>query len=165
MIHPGTPAQPVSRRAHLCVLLAALSALGCDRAPETSPPPEAPATATPEETEVEAVPETATIEHATEEEDVWVAIDTHVDTTQRMLDAQDDIGERMPDGHLDLPRMREGGLTGAFFSIWVRPSSYPGERAWQRTRDLIGAVAAAGGDTPGRCDSGRRRGGGAGRGP
>jgi membrane dipeptidase len=68
-----------------------------------------------------------------------LAIDTHVDTTQRML-AGDDIGARMPDGHLDLPRMREGGLSGAFFSIWVSPSRYPGEAAWERALALIGAV-------------------------
>lgn len=68
------------------------------------------------------------------------AIDTHIDTTQRMLDANDDLASRLPDGHVDLPRMREGGLTGAFFSIWVRPSTYPGERAWERAQALIGAV-------------------------
>jgi len=69
-----------------------------------------------------------------------LALDTHVDTPQRMLDASDDIGSRLPGGHLDLPRMREGGLSGAFFSIWVSPTRYPGERAWERALALIGAV-------------------------
>src|SRR5690606_38985183 len=64
--------------------------------------------------------------------EVILALDTHVDTPQRMLDARDDIAERQPDGHLDLPRMREGGLGGAFFSIWVDPDDHPGERAWAR---------------------------------
>ncbi|HJL18901.1 MAG TPA: dipeptidase [Sandaracinaceae bacterium LLY-WYZ-13_1] len=68
-------------------------------------------------------------------------MDTHVDTTQRML-AGDDIAERMPDGHLDLPRMREGWLDGAFFSIWVSPDRHPGEEAWAHARALIGAVRA-----------------------
>lgn len=72
--------------------------------------------------------------------DTPIAIDTHVDTTQRMLDAEDDIAERLPDGHLDIPRMREGGLTGAFFSIWVHPERHPGEEGWERAQALIGAV-------------------------
>lgn len=69
-----------------------------------------------------------------------LALDTHVDTTQRMLDAHDDLSTRLPDGHLDFPRMREGGLSGAFFSIWVDPDEHPGEAAWDRALALIGAV-------------------------
>jgi len=71
-----------------------------------------------------------------------IAIDTHVDTTQRMLDHGDDIAESLPGGHLDLPRMRAGGLTGAFFSIWVNPRLFRGSLAWRRARGLIGAVTA-----------------------
>jgi membrane dipeptidase len=69
-----------------------------------------------------------------------LAIDTHVDTPQRMLDAGDDIGQRLPDGHLDLPRMREGELTGAFFSVWVDPRRFPGEAAWQRALALTRVI-------------------------
>ncbi|MFK7985729.1 MAG: dipeptidase [Sandaracinaceae bacterium] len=137
--HPSVHA--VSRWPQRWVLMAALVLCACD----TPPAPEAPAPAPVEPvapTEPAARPDVPAVPAAPAEqpEDRWIAIDTHVDTTQRMLDAEDDIAERMPDGHLDLPRMREGGLTGAFFSIWVRPSAYPGERAWQRTLDLIAAV-------------------------
>ncbi|MEZ4335350.1 MAG: dipeptidase [Sandaracinaceae bacterium] len=69
-----------------------------------------------------------------------IALDTHVDTTQRMLDGSHDLVERWDVGHLDLPRMREGGLTGAFFSIWVDPRRYEGDAAWARAQALIGAV-------------------------
>lgn len=69
-----------------------------------------------------------------------IGIDTHVDTTQRMLDDSDDIADRLEGGHLDLPRMREGGLGGAFFSIWVHPRRHPGEEAWTRSLALIEAV-------------------------
>jgi membrane dipeptidase len=69
-----------------------------------------------------------------------IAIDTHVDTPQRMLDEGDDIAARLPNGHLDIPRMREGGLSGAFFSVWVDPSDHPGERAWGRALALIGSI-------------------------
>ncbi len=69
-----------------------------------------------------------------------IAIDTHVDTPQRMLDAGDDIATRLANGHIDLPRMREGGLSGAFFSVWVDPGDYPGEAAWERALALARAI-------------------------
>ncbi len=77
-----------------------------------------------------------------------IAIDTHVDTTQRMLDHDDDIADAVPGGHLDLPRMRRGGLTGAFFSIWVNPRRFEGEAAYQRALALIGAVEKLAHDHP-----------------
>src|ERR1700731_56672 len=39
-----------------------------------------------------------------------IVVDTHDDTTQRMLDPQFDLGVRHADGNVDIPRMREGGL-------------------------------------------------------
>jgi len=45
-----------------------------------------------------------------------IVIDTH-DTTQRLLDPKFDLSVRHTDGNVDIPRMREGGLTGIFFSI------------------------------------------------
>src|SRR2546425_2855929 len=48
-----------------------------------------------------------------------VILDGHIDTPQRMLDMRTDISARLADGHVDVPRMKEGGLTAAFFSIWV----------------------------------------------
>lgn len=70
----------------------------------------------------------------------FVAIDTHVDTTQRLLDEHADLATELPNGHLDVPRMRRGGLTAAFFSIWVDPRDHPGEAAWARAEALVGAV-------------------------
>jgi membrane dipeptidase len=54
-----------------------------------------------------------------------IVVDTHADTTQRMLDENMELGKRQPDGHLDIPRMREGGLGAEFFSIWVEPKNAP----------------------------------------
>ena len=48
-----------------------------------------------------------------------IVIDTHDDTTQRFADAAFDIGKRNPDGHVDIPRIREGGMNALFFSIWI----------------------------------------------
>lgn len=72
----------------------------------------------------------------------FVAIDTHSDTTQRLLDEHADLARRLPDGHVDLIRMREGGLSAVFMSIWVDPRRYPGEEAWTRAQALIASVRA-----------------------
>ena len=68
-----------------------------------------------------------------------LAIDTHVDTTLRMVDGKD-IATRLADGHLDLPRMREGGLNAVFFSIWLYPPDYRGDAAWRQALMLVGTV-------------------------
>ena len=70
-----------------------------------------------------------------------IIVDGHIDTPQRMLDMKTDITARLADGHVDVPRMKEGGLTAAFFSIWV-DARYAGRAAYQRALDLIGAVRA-----------------------
>lgn len=55
-----------------------------------------------------------------------ISVDMHADTTQRMYVEGLDINNRLPDGHLDAVRMREGGLDAQFFSIWVNPEIYGG---------------------------------------
>jgi membrane dipeptidase len=68
-------------------------------------------------------------------------LDGHIDTPQRMLDTRTDISSRLADGHIDLPRMRDGGLTAGFFSIWVDARYGPGT-AFRRALALIDAVQA-----------------------
>ena len=68
-----------------------------------------------------------------------IVVDTHDDTTQRLLDANFDLGERHTDGSIDIPRMREGGLGAIFFSIWME-SKITGPEAVKRTLDQIDAV-------------------------
>jgi len=65
-----------------------------------------------------------------------IVIDTHADTTQRLLDGKFDIGERHPDGNIDIPRMREGGLNAQFFSIWMSGKT-TGAIAVQKSLDQI----------------------------
>jgi len=48
-----------------------------------------------------------------------IVIDTHDDTTQRLINENFDLGHRDAAGHVDIPRMREGGMGGAFFVVWV----------------------------------------------
>ncbi|HEY7292360.1 MAG TPA: dipeptidase [Vicinamibacterales bacterium] len=72
-----------------------------------------------------------------------IVIDTHADTTQRMIfDPKFNLGERHSDGNIDIPRMRDGGLDGLFFSIWV-PSEVSGPTAVKRAFDQIDAVREA----------------------
>lgn len=69
-----------------------------------------------------------------------VVIDTHVDTPMTMTDAAFDLLERHDAGHLDAPRMREGGLDAAFFSIWVNPDDYTGDAAFERALAMFNSV-------------------------
>jgi membrane dipeptidase len=68
-----------------------------------------------------------------------MVVDTHADTTQRLLDGKFDIGERHSDGHVDIPRMREGGLNAQFFSIWMS-GRITGGTAVQKSLDQIDTV-------------------------
>ncbi len=71
-----------------------------------------------------------------------IAIDMHADTPQRLLDEQVDLSQRLPDGHFDSVRAREGGLDAQFFSIWVEPQLFGGggTTAMKRADDQIAAV-------------------------
>ena len=72
-----------------------------------------------------------------------IVIDTHADTTQRLIfDPKFNIAERHGDGNVDIPRMRDGGMDALFFSIWV-PSEVTGPIAVKRAFDQIDAVREA----------------------
>ncbi len=68
-----------------------------------------------------------------------IVLDTHDDTTQRFFTKDYDIGKRNPDGHVDIPRMREGGMNAIFFSIWI-DGRIMGPPAVQKALDQIDAV-------------------------
>ncbi|MFL6207836.1 MAG: dipeptidase [Pyrinomonadaceae bacterium] len=73
-----------------------------------------------------------------------ILVDMHADTVQRMIDEDADINQRLPDGHLDAVRAREGGLDAQFFSIWVEPQFFGtgGPEAVARADRQIAAVRA-----------------------
>lgn len=48
-----------------------------------------------------------------------IVVDTHSDTTSFILDRGFDMGKRSATGHMDLPRIFEGGLDVQFYSIFV----------------------------------------------
>ena len=71
-----------------------------------------------------------------------IVLDGHIDTPTRMLDDGYPVAKRHTAyrAHVDLPRMEEGGLDGAFFSIYVAPYYGEGERAVARARAMIAEV-------------------------
>ncbi len=76
-----------------------------------------------------------------------IVIDTHIDTTQFLLRDGWDFFARhsaassgsTPGNHVDYPRMREGGLDAAFFSIYM-PGTVTGPEAVKRSLVMIDAV-------------------------
>jgi membrane dipeptidase len=71
-----------------------------------------------------------------------IVIDTHADTTQRMLDEHYDLTQPLGDGNLNFESAKRGGLGAEFFSIWVEPDLYKDHYA-RRTLELIDAVDQA----------------------
>src|ERR1700741_707596 len=68
-----------------------------------------------------------------------IVLATHDDTTQRFFSKNFDLGKRNPDGHVDIPRLREGGMNAIFFSIWI-DGRIMGPPAVQKALDQIDAV-------------------------
>ena len=52
-------------------------------------------------------------------------MDGHVHLISRTLLQGTDIGKRAPDGHVDLPRLREGGVNAIFFTVYTPEPYYP----------------------------------------
>src|ERR1051326_3371653 len=82
-------------------------------------------------------------EHARQVHMRAIVVDTHDDTTQRLVgDRNFDIARRNTAANIDLPRMREGGLDAIFFSIWMN-GDITGPTAIKRALDQIDAVREA----------------------
>jgi membrane dipeptidase len=68
-----------------------------------------------------------------------IVIDTHVDTTQRLVFDNFDLSARHADGSVDIPRMREGGVDAIFFAMWI-PGTVRGPIAVEQALAQIEAV-------------------------
>ena len=68
-----------------------------------------------------------------------IGIDSHIDTVQRVLVMGEDLRKRWDAGHVDIPRLQEGGTHAPFFALWV-PVYFPGAEAVRRTLDLRDAM-------------------------
>jgi membrane dipeptidase len=60
---------------------------------------------------------------------------THVMTRELLLGT--DIGQRYPDGNVDLPRAKEGGVDAMFFSVYTPENYYPGRFETKNTFRLV----------------------------
>ena len=67
-----------------------------------------------------------------------IGIDSHIDTIQRVM-LGEDLSKPDDTGHVDIPRLREGGMHAAFFAFWV-PIFFRGAEAVRRTLDLRDAM-------------------------
>src|SRR5215475_13105322 len=65
--------------------------------------------------------------------------DSHNDTVQHIMYDNADIGHRLSDGTIDVPRLREGGIHVPFFALWV-PTYYKGSETVRRTLDFRDAI-------------------------
>ncbi len=68
-----------------------------------------------------------------------IGIDSHIDTIQRVLIGGADLSQRLSFGHVDIPRLHEGGMKAPFFALWC-PVYYKGAEAVRRTLQLRDAM-------------------------
>src|SRR5712664_4792612 len=57
-----------------------------------------------------------------------LVVDTHSDVTEAVRYEQYDLGVLHQDHHQDIPRMRLGGLSAEFLSIFVQPGRFRAEQ-------------------------------------
>jgi membrane dipeptidase len=71
-----------------------------------------------------------------------LVVDTHTDTTQRLIFGDFDLGQRHPDGSVDIPRLRQGGVSAIFFAVWIR-GTVTGKPAVERALAQLDAIGRA----------------------
>lgn len=77
-----------------------------------------------------------------------IVMDTHIDVTPK-LQTDWKFTEEHSNGHIDLPRMRKGGLNALFFSIYM-PGTVTGPKAVSDSLERIAAVHKLAEDLPGQ---------------
>lgn len=68
-----------------------------------------------------------------------IGIDSHIDTIQWVIHQNADLSKRNSMYHVDLPRLREGGMRAPYFALYV-PTYYEGAEAVRRTLQLRDAM-------------------------
>ena len=68
-----------------------------------------------------------------------LVLDTHIDTPLQMRDPAWVFGRENDSGHVDLPRLKRGGLDGGFFSIYM-PGTVTGPKAVNDSLKTIASV-------------------------
>jgi membrane dipeptidase len=65
-----------------------------------------------------------------------IVFDGHCDTLLRVVEDQLKLAERSSEGHIDLPRLREGGVTAQVFAMFIEDRYLPAGAAKQTLRVL-----------------------------
>lgn len=84
-----------------------------------------------------------------------VVVDTHIDTILAMAAGRRRFEERSSEGHVDLPRLREGGVDVQVFALYIQPQYKP-DHALARALNLFDAyldVVARSGGALCHCES------------
>lgn len=64
-----------------------------------------------------------------------LVLDGHTDVPTRLWESPASLEERRTDRHVDLPRLREGGVDALVFALYV-PASLDAERGWKHAQEL-----------------------------
>ncbi|HYL06790.1 MAG TPA: dipeptidase [Thermoanaerobaculia bacterium] len=74
--------------------------------------------------------------------DDCLVLDGHTDLPTRLWEAPADLGQRLGDRHIDLPRLREGGVDALVLALYV-PASMSPAAGWEHARTLHRLALAA----------------------
>jgi membrane dipeptidase len=74
--------------------------------------------------------------------DDCLVLDGHTDLPTRLWEAPADLGQRLGDRHIDLPRLREGGVDALVLALYV-PASMSPAAGWEHARELHRLTLAA----------------------
>ncbi len=75
-------------------------------------------------------------------------IDLHCDTPMLLRDGTFDIGLRNDRGEVDIPRMRDGGITAVFFSVYTSPTRNTELESVREALEIIDTVLIEAGRYP-----------------
>lgn len=64
-----------------------------------------------------------------------LVIDGHTDVPTRLWETPADLSKRRTDRHIDLPRLREGGVDGVVFALYI-PASLDAAKGWEHAKEL-----------------------------
>jgi membrane dipeptidase len=64
-----------------------------------------------------------------------LVLDGHTDVPTRLWEEPADLSKRLTDRHIDLPRLREGGVDALVFALYV-PASLDPEKGWAHAQEL-----------------------------
>ncbi len=73
-----------------------------------------------------------------------ILLDSHCDTTIRLMNPAWNLAARHNDGHVDIPRLREGGVSGLVLAVYAGGPAPPGEgpKAARQQLDTIDVTVA-----------------------